>query len=77
MDSSRTKLYRSLTEALIRVIVLKGYSAEKYIRAIELSIEDDAEYSEYPFREYDFGRHSSLANSGSADCEGRPRVCGC
>ena len=57
--------------------MLKGYSAEKYIRAIELSIEDDAEYREYSNRNFDFGRHSSLANSGSGDCEGRPRVCGC
>ena len=57
--------------------MLKGYSAEKYIRAIELSIEDDAEYREYSNRNFDFGRHTSLANSGSADCEGRPRVCGC
>ena len=30
--------------------MLKSYSAEKYIRAIEPGIEDDAEYREYSIR---------------------------
>ena len=57
--------------------MLKGYQAKKYIRTIELGIEDDADYREYSDRKSYFGRHFSLASSGSGDCDSRPRVCGC